>query len=73
MPTNTGVCLLKPSEHYICCGDVAGQVFISDPLSLQTVAGFPAHMAGMCDMDVVGNLLVTCGLAQRCVRLSSNY
>ena len=38
-----------------------------DPVSLQTMPAFPAHMAGMCDMDVVGNYLVTCGLVQRCV------
>lgn len=62
---NNGVCLMKPSEHYICCGDVTGHVFMSDPVSLQTVAAFPAHIAGMCDMDVVGNYLVTCGLFQQ--------
>ena len=38
---------------------------MTDPISLQTVAAFPAHMAGMCDMDVVGNMLVTCGLTQQ--------
>ena len=63
--TGNGVCLLKLSESHVCCGDVTGKVFVVDPLSLQMVAGFPAHTAGMCDMDVVGNYLVTCGLTQQ--------
>lgn len=40
---------------------------MADPMSLQTVAAFPAHSSGMCDMDVVGNFLVTCGLSQQYV------
>lgn len=48
----------------MCYGDVLGQVGLLDPLSLQTVASFPAHEAGMCDMDIVGNYLVTCGLSR---------
>ena len=46
-------------------------------MSLQTVAAFPAHSSGMCDMDVVGNFLVTCGLSQQyvcvCVRTCEQW
>ena len=63
--TTAGVCLLKPSESYVCCGDVLGKVGVLDPMTLHTVASFSAHVAGMCDMDIVGNYLVTCGLGQQ--------
>jgi len=49
----------------VCCGDVLGKVAVLDPISLQVVTSFSAHVAGMCDMDVVGNYLVTCGLTQQ--------
>ncbi len=49
----------------MCCGDVLGKVEILDPMSLQMFSSFSAHVAGMCDMDIVGNYLVTCGLAQQ--------
>ena len=64
-PTNAGICLLKLSEQYLCSGDVTGQVYILDPASFQVVGSFPAHMSGMCDMDVVDNYLITCGLTQQ--------
>lgn len=64
-PTNAGICLLKLSEQYLCSGDVTGQVYILDPASFQIVGSFPAHMSGMCDMDVVDNYLITCGLTQQ--------
>ena len=62
---NAGICLLKLSEHYLCSGDVIGQVHILDPNSFQVVGTFSAHMSGMCDMDVVDQYLVTCGLTQQ--------
>jgi hypothetical protein len=40
-------------------------VYILDPASFQIVGSFPAHMSGMCDMDVIDNYLITCGLTQQ--------
>ena len=59
--------MLKVAENCICSGDVNGQVYTLDSNSLQVVNSYTAHSAGMCDMDVVGNYLVTCGLAQQYV------
>ena len=41
---------------------MSGKVVILDPTSLQMFSSFSAHVAGMCDMDIVGNYLVTCRL-----------
>lgn len=65
MGLDAGVCLLKASEQLVCTADVTGQVYLQAPGSLQVVHKFPAHSAGMSDMDVVGHCLVTCGLAHR--------
>ncbi|XP_064403711.1 PAN2-PAN3 deadenylation complex catalytic subunit PAN2-like isoform X2 [Halichondria panicea] len=63
--TGAGVCLLKSSEYYVCSGDVTGKVHLLDPHTLRPAHSYSAHSAGMCDMDVVGPYLVTCGLTQR--------
>lgn len=63
--TGAGICLLKAAEACICSGDVNGQVYLLDPRTLEVVNSHSAHTSGMCDMDVVGNYLVTCGLTQQ--------
>jgi PAB-dependent poly(A)-specific ribonuclease subunit 2 len=65
MRLEAGLCLLKASEHLLCTADVTGQVYLQARDSLQLVHRFPAHSAGMSDMDVVGHCLVTCGLTHR--------
>ena len=65
LSTSEGICLLKSSEYYVCSGDVTGSVHMLDPHTLHVAHSYPAHSAGMCDMDVVGHYLVTCGLVQQ--------
>ncbi len=45
------------------------QVYVHAPDSMEVVTKFTAHTAGMCDMDVVGYYLITCGLTQQSVAL----
>ena len=65
MAVDAGVCLLKPSEEVVCCGQVTGRVHLLDPRSLESVAALDTHPAGLSDMDVVGPYLVTCGLIEQ--------
>lgn len=65
MTTEAGVCLLKPSEELVCCGEVTGRVELLDPRSLESVVALDTHPAGLSDMDVVGPYLVTCGITEQ--------
>lgn len=63
--TEGEVCLLKASEHHVCCGEVSGMVGLHDPRTLQRIHTLTTHNAGLFDMEVVGPYLVTCGLTQQ--------
>ena len=49
------------------CVPMCSQVSLLDPASLKLVHSYSAHPAGLCDMEVVGHYVVTCGLSQQYV------
>ena len=65
------VFLMKRSK-LLACASVSGEVHLRDPRTLEVQHTLPTHPAGIFDMDVQGNLLVTCGYGERADRLFSD-
>eukprot|EP00051_Salpingoeca_urceolata_P017489 m.238457 g.238457 ORF g.238457 m.238457 type:complete len:1258 (+) comp18968_c0_seq2:2845-6618(+) len=53
--------ILRPSSRFICAASEDGTVTLLDPSDLSIANQLQAHKGGISDMDVSGNLLVTCG------------
>ena len=51
--------------RYICAATSTGSVNLLDTNTFKVVKSFKAHAAGISDMDVGGNFLVTCGYSPR--------
>jgi PAB-dependent poly(A)-specific ribonuclease subunit 2 len=65
METNQGSCVIKPSTKLLCVGHTLGHVSLRDPRSLQVEHSFEAHSGTVSDIEVKGDLLVTCGFQNR--------
>lgn len=63
---DTPVAIMRRSR-LLCCASPSGEVVLRDPYSLKAEHRLGAHMGAISDIDVSGNLLVTCGFSQRCV------
>jgi PAB-dependent poly(A)-specific ribonuclease subunit 2 len=56
----------------IACASAAGEVHLRDPRNLDLQHTLSTHPAGIFDMDLQGNLLITCGYGERADRLFSD-
>ena len=66
VPVEGPIVLLKRSRM-LCCASPTGEVVLRDPLTMRAENRVLAHAGAISDMDVSGNLLVTCGFSERCV------
>ncbi|KAJ3333266.1 poly(A)-specific ribonuclease [Blyttiomyces sp. JEL0837] len=62
------IILIKKSR-YMCCGSSSGLVTLRDPRTLRVEHSWQAHAGSLSDMDVVGNIMVTCGFSNRAGQL----
>ncbi|KAG4305310.1 hypothetical protein PORY_001480 [Pneumocystis oryctolagi] len=51
--------------RYICCGSSTGELSLLDPLNYKEVHSIQAHSGSFSDLDIQGNLILTCGFSQR--------
>lgn len=51
--------------RYICCGSSTGGLSLLDPSSYKEVHSIQAHSGTFSDLDIQGNLILTCGFSQR--------
>jgi len=60
-----GVCVLKPAGRFIASGGINGELALRDPRTLSLEHSFDVHTGSVSDLEVKGDLLVTCGFANR--------
>lgn len=51
--------------RYICCGSSTGELSLLDPLNYNEVHSIQAYSGTFSDLDIQGNLILTCGFSQR--------
>jgi PAB-dependent poly(A)-specific ribonuclease subunit 2 len=61
---SAGVTAVKKAR-LLCCGSTDGKITLRDPRSYRIEHSFEAHSAGVNDMDLKGDLLVSCGFSSR--------
>lgn len=61
----SNIVVLKSLPRSICAGSLLGEVTIRDPRTMKVEQRVQAHTATLSDLDVSGNLLLTCGFSQR--------
>jgi len=49
----------------LCCASDLGEIHLRDPKTLKIEHVLPAHLGGIYDMSVAGNMLITCGFTER--------
>ncbi|CAO3691385.1 unnamed protein product [Rhizopus stolonifer] len=61
----SNIVVLKSMPRAICAGSLLGEVTLRDPRTMKVEQRVQAHTATLSDLDVSGNLLLTCGFSQR--------
>ncbi|ORX47159.1 hypothetical protein DM01DRAFT_1293001 [Hesseltinella vesiculosa] len=61
----SNIVVMRHLPRSICCGSMLGEVTLRDPRTMKVEQRIQAHTATMSDLDVSGNLLLTCGFSQR--------
>ncbi|CEP16204.1 hypothetical protein [Parasitella parasitica] len=61
----SNIVVLKSLPRSICAGSLLGEVTLRDPRTMKVEQRVQAHTATLSDLDVSGNLLLTCGFSQR--------
>ncbi|KAG0240611.1 poly(A)-specific ribonuclease [Actinomortierella wolfii] len=61
---DTEVVVMKKSRLLVC-GSTGGELILQDPRSLTVEHRIQAHTGTISDLDVSGNLIVTCGFSER--------
>lgn len=61
----SNIVVLKSMPRSICAGSLLGEVTLRDPRTMKVEQRVQAHTATLSDLDVSGNLLLTCGFSQR--------
>ncbi|KAG5438494.1 hypothetical protein PCANB_002598 [Pneumocystis canis] len=51
--------------RYICCGSSTGELSLLDPSTYKEMHSIQAHSGTFSDLDIQGNLILTCGFSQR--------
>jgi len=57
--------IIMKKARYICCGSEIGEIQLRDPRTLNIQHTLSTNLSGLYDLDVFGNLLVTCGYFER--------
>ncbi|KAI8997062.1 ubiquitin carboxyl-terminal hydrolase-domain-containing protein [Pilobolus umbonatus] len=65
IPDASNIVVLKSLPRSICAGSLLGEVTLRDPRTMRIEQRIQAHTATLSDLDVSGNLLLTCGFSQR--------
>jgi len=52
-------------SRLLVCGSTRGELILQDPRSLSVEHRIQAHTGTISDLDVSGNLIVTCGFSER--------
>lgn len=60
------VTVMKQSR-LICCGTASGRVMLRDPRTMKVEHNILAHTATISDLDIAGNIMITCGYSARSV------
>ncbi|GAB5593792.1 poly(A)-specific ribonuclease [Umbelopsis nana] len=62
---NTVVMKKAASSRLICCGSMAGEVTLRDPRTMNVEQRVQAHTGTLSDLEVSGNMMLTCGFSNR--------
>ncbi|KAJ2956748.1 hypothetical protein NQZ79_g7424 [Umbelopsis isabellina] len=62
---NTVVMKKASSSRLICCGSLGGEVTLRDPRSMKVEQRVQAHTGTLSDLEVSGNMMLTCGFSNR--------
>ncbi|KAI7828196.1 ubiquitin carboxyl-terminal hydrolase-domain-containing protein, partial [Gamsiella multidivaricata] len=62
--TDSEIVVMKKSRLLVC-GSTRGDLILQDPRSLSVEHRIQAHTGTISDLDVSGNLIVTCGFSER--------
>ncbi|KAI9313283.1 ubiquitin carboxyl-terminal hydrolase-domain-containing protein [Dichotomocladium elegans] len=65
IPDAANIVVMRNMARSICCGSLLGEVTMRDTRTMRVEQRIQAHTATLSDLDVSGNLLVTCGFSQR--------
>ncbi|KAI9027485.1 hypothetical protein CLU79DRAFT_580535 [Phycomyces nitens] len=61
----SNIVVMRNLPRAVCCGSLLGEVTLRDTRTMKVEQRVQAHTATLSDMDVSGNLLLTCGFSQR--------
>ncbi|KAF9984930.1 poly(A)-specific ribonuclease, partial [Modicella reniformis] len=64
LETESEIVVMKKSRLLVC-GSTRGELILQDPRSLAIEHRIQAHTGTISDLDVSGNLIVTCGFSER--------
>lgn len=65
VPGASNIVVMKSLPQATCCGSMLGEVTLRDSRTMRVEQRVQAHTGTLSDLDVSGNLLVTCGFSQR--------
>ncbi|KAI7871039.1 ubiquitin carboxyl-terminal hydrolase-domain-containing protein [Spinellus fusiger] len=65
VPGASNIVVMRNLPRAVCCGSLLGEVTLRDTRTMKVEQRVQAHTATLSDMDVSGNLLITCGFSQR--------
>lgn len=65
VPDTSNIVVMRNMARSICCGSLSGEVTMRDTRTMRVEQRIQAHTATLSDLDVSGNILVTCGFSQR--------
>ncbi|KAG0174836.1 poly(A)-specific ribonuclease [Apophysomyces sp. BC1015] len=61
----SNIVVMRNLPRMVCCGSLLGEVTLRDSRTMKVEQRVQAHTATLSDLDVSGNLLLTCGFSQR--------
>lgn len=65
IPGVSNIVVMRSMTRSVCCGSMLGEVTLRDNRTMRVEQRVQAHTGTLSDLDVSGNLLVTCGFSQR--------
>jgi PAB-dependent poly(A)-specific ribonuclease subunit 2 len=56
---------IRKGQRLVACAGINGELSLRDPRTLRVEHRIEAHTGGICDIDIKGDLLVSCGWSTR--------